>query len=865
MKKILAISGSVLAASALGTLAINMQSESPSSNKEVELIVVYDKGATTEQQNDALNNVDIKESKLINPLTAESGSNPPMRAVTVVGSEKDAEKSIEKSDGVKAVVKDVEFTPQASSNDPYFLNGNQEGLYGVNTSPLSSSYGISASRVWDTTTTGSSDVHVAVIDTYININHPDLKDNIWTNPFDLPDGIDNDGNGYVDDIHGWDTIRETNNVHPFPICTDTGGWPETAVGVCYSHGIATTGLIGAVGGNGIGMAGVAWDVSIIPVPVCAAGCESSDIIQAIDYITDLKARHGINIVAINASLGSVMPRGYGDAIRLPTKLAIEAAGDEDILYIGAAGNEGIGVGTSNDPDNPNVYPAGMDCNADSLESGSYDCIISVNGINEYNGYSGNYGNSVVDISAPFNSGTQLEDYEIPSLNGEEYTTNCCAGTSISAPFVTGAVVLYKSAHPDWSAKQIKQAILDDGVEINGADTCCTVSGKRLDLSVLAGDPKPPKERTGSFKAWHIKNVPPDVEATINFDNDPDTVVVSVYDDDYRDNPQNVTIKLCSEINEEAANNPNFYYGEACVDPILRTFTDSVNSNKWNWVGCPLTFDPGCDLIEWPIDPPLPAGKYFVTVRSQDSGNSFLEGWPYGGVFGNTKILSFTVGDGGGDPPAVDVEDLHWRKPFNSDKLRLRVKTEIGDDTVSKIFAKDKDAVLRSWETGSIPFSFSEFYPYSSGEPDIEVIIDNFGASGWSAQTTAVVNEQNHISKAYVRLNTFYFTFRWSSNTVFARPAFCHQLGHALGLVDNAPEPWSEEPAPQVLDTSSDNSCMNEEGIPLLLNPSNELGYKYNIPNSEDVEAINALYSHPEPAPVESETAEVLVDFLPPFP
>ena len=101
------------------------------------------------------------------------------------------------------------YTHQATSNDPYFLDGSLWGMYGVGTTPFANQYGSQATKAWAAGYTGSSSVMVCVIDEGIDFNHPDLAANIWTNPYDPPDGVDNDGNGYVDDIHGWTSSTTT--------------------------------------------------------------------------------------------------------------------------------------------------------------------------------------------------------------------------------------------------------------------------------------------------------------------------------------------------------------------------------------------------------------------------------------------------------------------------------------------------------------------------------------------------------------------------------------------------------------------------------------------------------------------------------
>ena len=126
----------------------------------------------------------------------------------------------------------------ATSNDPYYTNGSLWGMYGPNTNP-SNPYGSQAGTAWANGHTGSKTVDVGVIDEGIQFTHPDLSGQVWTNPYDAVDGIDNDGNGYVDDIHGWDFANNDNTIYD-------GG----TKGILDKHGTHVSGTIGAKGGNG---------------------------------------------------------------------------------------------------------------------------------------------------------------------------------------------------------------------------------------------------------------------------------------------------------------------------------------------------------------------------------------------------------------------------------------------------------------------------------------------------------------------------------------------------------------------------------------------------------------------------------------
>ncbi len=151
---------------------------------------------------------------------------------------------------------------------------------------------IDAGRAWDITT-GSDDVVVAVIDTGVDLDHPDLVDNMWTNEDEIDgNGIDDDGNGYIDDRVGWDFAADDNDPNPTPVGPT---WSDTIV----VHGTHVAGLIGASGNNTIGTSGVNWDVTIMPIRVFEDTGSSSmdDIYNAINYAVN----NGADI--INMSYG----------------------------------------------------------------------------------------------------------------------------------------------------------------------------------------------------------------------------------------------------------------------------------------------------------------------------------------------------------------------------------------------------------------------------------------------------------------------------------------------------------------------------------------------------------------------------------
>ena len=260
---------------------------------------------------------------------------------------------------------------------------------------------------------------VAVVDTGVQVAHPDLQPNMWVNPAEssgIP-GVDDDGNGYIDDIHGWDFFNENASVYD-----DIDDW----------HGTHVAGTIGARGDNGTGVAGVNWNVSIIPVKFIDRDQSGdlvgsvADAVAALGYVTDLKQRHGLNVVAINASWGGA---GFSQTLLE----AVNQAGNQGILVVAAAGNGGVDfVGDNNDA--TPYYPASFSCTSGGARS--WDCMLSVANITSSGVLSGssNYGATSVDLGAP-GSG-------IWSTYPGSYAQ--ASGTSMAAPHVTGAVALCAS-------------------------------------------------------------------------------------------------------------------------------------------------------------------------------------------------------------------------------------------------------------------------------------------------------------------------------------------------------------------------------------------------------------------------------------
>ncbi|NLF25349.1 MAG: S8 family serine peptidase [Deltaproteobacteria bacterium] len=279
---------------------------------------------------------------------------------------------------------------------------------------------VDAPQAWEIET-GSSDLVVGVIDTGILLKHPDLMENIWRNPGESANGLDDDGNGFVDDVNGWNFVSDTANSNDDQF-----------------HGTHCAGIIGAVKGNGRGIAGVAPGVKLLPLKILDSKGEGdgANLVRAIDYAIKLKAR-GVNLRVLNASLGG---GEHSPAIESALKRANKAG----ILFVAAAGNN------SSDNDRTPVYPA------------SYDLpnIISVASVDSYGKLSSfsNYGRRSVHIAAPGSSiwSSIIFNLYLPF-----------SGTSMAAPHVTGVAALVLSKYPHLSPSKVRDRILNTVKPLEG--------------------------------------------------------------------------------------------------------------------------------------------------------------------------------------------------------------------------------------------------------------------------------------------------------------------------------------------------------------------------------------------------------------
>jgi len=287
---------------------------------------------------------------------------------------------------------------------------------------------IGAQTAWEVTT-GSSDVVIAVIDTGVDWGHPDLEDNIWSNADEVEgDGIDNDKNGFVDDIRGWDFV----SVDPCEVYPgEDAGPPDNNPMDFYGHGTHVAGIAASVGNNGLGVVGISWNSKIMPLRAgyrspcgCYGWLESVAIAESLVYAAD----NGADIV--NMSFG-----GY--EISHIEREAIDYCAAAGVLLVAAAGNSAI--------DKP-LYPA------------AFENVVAVAGTDEFDfRYShSNYG-VWIDLAAP---GTNV----FSTLIGGDYGYK--TGTSMATPVVAGVCSLIKSIQPSWSVDRILLQLSSTATSLN---------------------------------------------------------------------------------------------------------------------------------------------------------------------------------------------------------------------------------------------------------------------------------------------------------------------------------------------------------------------------------------------------------------
>lgn len=415
--------------------------------------------------------------------------------VMKLGKNVDIKKMMEKlakNPTIELIEPNFEISINATPNDPAFTE-----LWGLNNSGQSGGTAdadIDAIEAWDTHNGENSNVIVAVIDTGVDYTHEDLAANHWVNPGEIAgNGIDDDGNGYIDDVYGYDFYNL--DADPFD---------------GHSHGTHVAGTIAAVGNNGIGVAGVSWGAKIMAVKFLSdsGGGYTSGAISSVLYAADMGAR-----IMSNSWGGGAFSQALEDAIW--------TAYEANSLFVAAAGND-----SSNNDASP-YYPS------------SYDVpnviAVAATDHNDNLAYFSSYGANTVDLTAP-----GVDTYS--TTPGNSYGIK--SGTSMATPHVSGAAALLLSQNPARNTDGLKSLILDT-VDTLTSLSGATVTGGRLNVfsaigcltnqyslsvtkpvsnfSVVAGFPSNVTARLSSCGIPVADGV-----VTVNFDNNDNSI--TLYDD-----------------------------------------------------------------------------------------------------------------------------------------------------------------------------------------------------------------------------------------------------------------------------------------------------------------------------------------------
>lgn len=443
-----AVLGQCLAAPEVAPSSLNLHAE----YREGEVLVDFVDNATAADKDAAMKKVGaVSREAISRHLGIEAFRLKPGMRVKDAEALLDQEPSVEDAEPDYAIYADqsgvelidphrVRGFAKKASADPLF--GLQWGLHntGQNIGWGAGVAGIDihAAAAW-VTTTGSAAVVVGVIDTGVDYTHPDIRDNMWRNPGEIPNnGLDDDHNGYVDDVYGIDTFN-----HDSDPMDDNG------------HGTHVAGIIAARGDNGIGVAGVNWRAKIV-----ACKCIDSNnvgsmkgAIACLSYFYDLKVRHGVNLVLTNNSWGG-HPRSSA------REAAIVAHKNAGILFVAAAGNSG----------------ANNDAKPYCPASHKVDNVIAVTAVDQRGKLlpTFSYGESTVATAAP---GVRIAS----TYPHGRYAY--MSGTSMAVPAISGMLALYKAKNPSLTWLQLKKKLLASGRSLPSL-AGKTITGKMATIGFL---------------------------------------------------------------------------------------------------------------------------------------------------------------------------------------------------------------------------------------------------------------------------------------------------------------------------------------------------------------------------------------------
>lgn len=290
---------------------------------------------------------------------------------------------------------------------------------------------IFAPTAWDTTV-GNRDTVIAVIDSGVDIDHPDLQSQIWINRAEVADdGIDNDDNGYVDDTHGWDFVGDDNDPHP--------GKEHGIYVDAIDHGTVVSSIIAAKTNNSEGIAGINWRARIMAVRILdglGAGQEG-DAAKAVRYAV----KNGADVINMSFT-------GFGfDA---DFERAVRDAYRQGVIVVAAVGNDSNGGVDTNDTP---LYPV---CMGTPLEDWVFG--VAASDVNDGKASFSNYGSDCTDVSAPGVEVIGATEYRPGDPTFGEAYGGPYDGTSVAAPQVSAVAALIRGAFPSLTVQEIQTVI-----------------------------------------------------------------------------------------------------------------------------------------------------------------------------------------------------------------------------------------------------------------------------------------------------------------------------------------------------------------------------------------------------------------------
>ena len=405
-------------------------------------LVKFRKGTPTTAKNDAFARISAKTEEFIFTKTMETaGETEGLYLISFPAAVPQALLALQSMPFIEYAEPNYIYQHAATSSDPYFTNGSLWGM-------TNTGFGCGAQTAWTNNHTGSSNVVVAVIDEGIDNQHQDLSSNCWINPNETAnDGVDNDANGYIDDVYGWDFDGNNNT---------------TFDGAGDDHATHVAGTIGGLS-NTVGVVGVNWNVKMVSCKFLGStGGTTANAVKAVDYVTALKNK-GINIVASNNSWG-----GGGFSASLYD--AINRANTAGVLFIAAAGNSG--TNNDNTASFPGNYSISNKVGGKTYAALANMIVVAAIASNGTLASFSQYGAKSVHLGAP---GVNI----FSSLPYDTYGSY--NGTSMATPHVTGAAALYKANNSGATAANIKAAILNSVTKISSLTGKCTTGG-RLNVS-----------------------------------------------------------------------------------------------------------------------------------------------------------------------------------------------------------------------------------------------------------------------------------------------------------------------------------------------------------------------------------------------